>query len=877
MSYHWGEHKRRNRGAVLFLMLALFVWPVGREPEQTSPHAHHGQNISSDAVSIIDSAGNDASHPHEGQNVSSDAAQEAERERQLEALRQQVLAERAARFRPVQLHAPFWRAGEGFRSLLMLNNAQPRRIEITPLVRRESGELLRARTISLGPLQSVDVSLEELIGEASGQGQVALGYVGDPMEVVGQVIVVNEAAGLSFNHVFVPPTMCIAPRFDGVFFWPGQRAQGELILANTSERTRAVELRVYGESGFSARQTFELGPYQTRVMDVREEIVESSTIGATAVGVSIAHNGKPGDLLVQGWVADSSGYAANIRLVDVGMRQSGRVLSPALRLWEGLRPLLLLGNSGDRQQEVSLIAHYRVNGQAVRKSLGRVVVGSGQARAFDLEEKRGEIPRRAEDVGLELQHRGRGENVVADLLLVSEDGSEVISVSPKDAVGEAYGGFNYPWRIGEEADTVIAVMNPSRVEEFYGEESYTYEGGRLRPGEVRQVAVKALRDKRIPDQFGRLLPRGVSRGQAKLVVHGIAGVEESQRIIGEAILVDGRRGIRATMACPNCVSQPLRLEPGVASIRGVVGERASVTARVYYADGSSWAINDGRAIDWLESNVSIVQVVVISDSVRDWFEARFLSPGTATIDAQVNHCWICNPCIDVTLGLTQQIQVTVEPKVQITEADIVSDRIAVLLSPSTASGRLVLTLVSAGGNVTLFNDTRSGGTHVFSFNPANLPARQFTEVRAGWTVNGITGNGNRAVSFRVLGTYRHSQYNTPHESRCVGAPASAYITNAACNFTATMLRSDFIVQVNRNGSGRSINFGDIVREFFCVRPPRNFPSDAPDRSFRQQAIRPACSGLSLSNTTVARNPDHQHLTCGDRVLIVRIGRNPWDS
>ncbi|MCS7157576.1 MAG: hypothetical protein N0A16_07595 [Blastocatellia bacterium] len=792
MSYHWGEHKRRNRGAVLFLMLALFVWPVGREPEQTSPHAHHGQNISSDAVSIIDSAGNDASHPHEGQNVSSDAAQEAERERQLEALRQQVLAERAARFRPVQLHAPFWRAGEGFRSLLMLNNAQPRRIEITPLVRRESGELLRARTISLGPLQSVDVSLEELIGEASGQGQVALGYVGDPMEVVGQVIVVNEAAGLSFNHVFVPPTMCIAPRFDGVFFWPGQRAQGELILANTSERTRAVELRVYGESGFSARQTFELGPYQTRVMDVREEIVESSTIGATAVGVSIAHNGKPGDLLVQGWVADSSGYAANIRLVDVGMRQSGRVLSPALRLWEGLRPLLLLGNSGDRQQEVSLIAHYRVNGQAVRKSLGRVVVGSGQARAFDLEEKRGEIPRRAEDVGLELQHRGRGENVVADLLLVSEDGSEVISVSPKDAVGEAYGGFNYPWRIGEEADTVIAVMNPSRVEEFYGEESYTYEGGRLRPGEVRQVAVKALRDKRIPDQFGRLLPRGVSRGQAKLVVHGIAGVEESQRIIGEAILVDGRRGIRATMACPNCVSQPLRLEPGVASIRGVVGERASVTARVYYADGSSWAINDGRAIDWLESNVSIVQVMAIHDSVRnvDRFEAQFLSPGTATIDAQVNHCWICNPCIDVTLGLTQQIQVTVEPKVQITEADIVSDRIAVLLSPSTASGRLVLTLVSAGGNVTLFNDTRSGGTHVFSFNPANLPARQFTEVRAGWTVNGITGNGNRAVSFRVLGTYRHSQYNTPHESRCVGAPASAYITNAACNFTATMLRSD---------------------------------------------------------------------------------------
>ncbi|MDW8166946.1 MAG: hypothetical protein RML74_00455 [Acidobacteriota bacterium] len=37
---------------------------------------------------------------------------------------------------------------------------------------------------------------------------------------------------------------------------------------------------------------------------------------------------------------------------------------------------------------------------------------------------------------------------------------------------------------------------------------------------------------------------------------------ESERIIGEAILVDGRRGIRATMACPNCVSQPLRAGAG---------------------------------------------------------------------------------------------------------------------------------------------------------------------------------------------------------------------------------------------------------------------------------------------------------------------------
>ena len=33
-----------------------------------------------------------------------------------------------------------------------------------------------------------------------------------------------------------------------------------------------------------------------------------------------------------------------------------------------------------------------------------------------------------------------------------------------------------------------------------------------------------------------------------------------------------------------------------------------------------------------------------------------------------------------------------------------------------------------------------------------------------WTVNGVTGTGKKAASFRVLGTYLHSQYNTPRLS-----------------------------------------------------------------------------------------------------------------
>jgi len=213
----------------------------------------------------------------------------------------------------------------------------------------------------------------------------------------------------------------------------------------------------------------------------------------------------------------------------------------------------------------------------------------------------------------------------------------------------------------------------------------------------------------------------------------------------------------------------------------------------------------------------------------------------------------------------------VAQKVDITDADITNDLIRVVLSPINDSGRLVLTLIG-DTNVTLFDGTLTGsGTpYEFHFNPTQLPAGQFRRVDAVWTVSGAPNQASRDVAFRVLGTYRHSQYNTPAESSCGGAPVRAFITNSSCNFNQTTLLSRFISQVNLNGSGRSINFGDVKREFNCVRQQNNPPPGAQMHSFRQAVIAPACGG-ALDNSTVARRPGHPYLVCGDQILIVGLG------
>ncbi|MEY2483600.1 MAG: hypothetical protein QOK24_2128 [Verrucomicrobiota bacterium] len=216
--------------------------------------------------------------------------------------------------------------------------------------------------------------------------------------------------------------------------------------------------------------------------------------------------------------------------------------------------------------------------------------------------------------------------------------------------------------------------------------------------------------------------------------------------------------------------------------------------------------------------------------------------------------------------------------ITITKADITSDAIEVVLTPVSDMGNLVVTIFGvfggASGEITLFNGAKTGGTSTFSFNPENLPIGHYEQVRATWTVNGVASKASKDVAFLVLGRYRHSQYNTPMESTCGGAPVKAFITDGSCNFSPVTLLSRFINQVDLNGSGRSIAFGDVVREDFCFGPKNKQTKPPPGsmhRSFRQQEITPTCKGGELDDSTVARMPGHPYLGCGDQIFIVGLG------
>ena len=214
------------------------------------------------------------------------------------------------------------------------------------------------------------------------------------------------------------------------------------------------------------------------------------------------------------------------------------------------------------------------------------------------------------------------------------------------------------------------------------------------------------------------------------------------------------------------------------------------------------------------------------------------------------------------------------PTVSIESADVTNDEIAVRLQGSQETGTLTVRLAGPTQQV-LLSESRAAGQHQVSFSLGTLPVGEYTSVAAGWSVGDLSVSDTLDYHIRVLGNYRHSQYNVPEETQCGGAPRDVYITDDDCNFTPSTLPGQFIDQVNLNGSGISAAHGNLARENFCLNH-RNAPADAANRSFRQVGAfsggcGPAGGAGRLDTDTVAHNQGHPHLGCGDRVYINTVG------
>jgi hypothetical protein len=213
--------------------------------------------------------------------------------------------------------------------------------------------------------------------------------------------------------------------------------------------------------------------------------------------------------------------------------------------------------------------------------------------------------------------------------------------------------------------------------------------------------------------------------------------------------------------------------------------------------------------------------------------------------------------------------------VSIQTTDLCGNTIVTALAGPAASGTFTLSAIRSNSTTTqIFSATRQPGTYTDPFNISGLAnGVDYTGIRASWVCGGTTITTDMAYAFKILGTYRHSQYNTPNEADATcqtGGTVNVCFTNNNCVYTTGTLPGTFASQTALNGSGQSLNHGLIQPEAFCQ--THGFPPPTACQGidiFRANQVRtPQCTGLGLSDTTVARNPNHPDLGCGDNVCLV---------
>jgi hypothetical protein len=298
----------------------------------------------------------------------------------------------------------------------------------------------------------------------------------------------------------------------------------------------------------------------------------------------------------------------------------------------------------------------------------------------------------------------------------------------------------------------------------------------------------------------------------------------------------------------------------------------------------------------ISTNPSVVQVVTSSTGKQ----LKLVSPGTASVyavydtlspDCQWEQGLIVG-LLDGSSGpscaqvgsmadsfISPGQNVTVQPKVTVTGADICTDSITTRLEPSGVSGAFTLTLVSSAGSVTLVNQQmRAGGSYTDSFNVPTLPNRTFTSIQASWTVNGQTGTGSRSYSITVLGDYLITCYNTALETDYSGSTVRAGTATSQCVWSARDFIKQFLDRVNLNGSGVDSSGVQIQLERFCANPPPTSPAYCSEiwpytceRYRRPATLRTACGNTPVADVTAAVRSGHPMLGCGNRIFIHGIG------
>lgn len=801
---------------------------------------------------------------------------------------------------PNEVYVPYWTLEPGWHTGIELrNNLLTGDLTVTPSLRTAAGVEVALSPVTVKPNEVTVVDLHaeamkfapQLEGKSGAVGSAVLRYTSPfAQNLYAGSMVHLEGKPIAYHFDAMPsdPTFDGDTSREGIWWLPTKGAEGHLIVTNASSKPSISTLTLFSASGKAMEKRIALGPRQMRRLSMRELVTEAG-FTETSGGLRIqVEKGSESIYAAQVTFDETTGFSALLRMFErnpaekagkVTLRAPMMALSnpdPVLLMPKDtvLRPQIFLRNAAPEPIQVKAVLRWRDGDKSGKEELGTFNLppgGSETVEVFKLQDE-GKIPKSAAWGTVYAEYHGRYGDLVAIAASYEAEGRYGLQTPFNDLMAARWVGSR--WYADTLHSSIITVGNGSgkattanlTLHYNQGKDIYEVEQ-KLEPGEQIWLDVqKAIRNQ-IPDKLGRTIPQNVEHGSYSI---RDMGAINQQRLFEGKLTIDRKFGF-AAYGCSACCdpTNPVMYPNWNSTSLGATWQM--YVSAISPCTGDPSDVTDLVAA-WGSTNSSVA-------TISQGGLAHAEGPGSGTLNADIMMAGFTFKC-PLTLFHPSQSG-TVRPSVQITGANVVEDRISVTLGSST-SGTLTLEAVfTNGSSVYISSVTRGPGSFNESFNIPQLPYGEFSSLRATYVVNGISAQHTFAYNMFVLGQYRHSQYNSPSESACLGNQAAAYVlqSTAACftNYLSGSLKSDFFSQVDLNGSGHSVNYADIksLATTVCNNATQGRPPDATGgangNSFvKVPAITGSCS-IPMDNNVVARCAADGRLSCGDTVYIHGVG------
>lgn len=416
-------------------------------------------------------------------------------------------------------------AEKGFYCTLLLENLrQDVPITVTPALILSEGQIpLAPVTVPAHDTASIDITaFLNSHGYADKRGAVSVSY---NFKSYGPLNAVVESYN-DTTHVYLnsygqsPEEYWAGTTFDAVVWAPDEGTKGFVAITNTSKSVQTVQVTALFKDKSEQLPPLVIPPSTTHFLPINDLVVQSRQDG---VGIHVAFNGWPGDILVESQLFNAqTGFAKYIHFANIALQyptatlRADFVLMGQQPVAEGFpqqvsfRSVAAVRNIGSIPLNVTPAIKYLDGGVVQTITLPVVGLAVGESRVIDLtaEQKSGAIPPDFHEGSLQLVPDSNQGNMVAELFNFDEQTGGYV-VGPTVSLYPNRGTASI-WRTDGTYQTAIMVENTADAADqvtlkLFSDsgtytQTYTVPGGGL-----QTISVKDLQQNAVPDVNGNLL------------------------------------------------------------------------------------------------------------------------------------------------------------------------------------------------------------------------------------------------------------------------------------------------------------------------------------------------------------------------------------